>query len=163
MGEVARLSLFFPHGANILCVNADAAQQSVVAAATGDRSRPVALIDAKDTYTAREWLNAAQDQPASQGAQLLSVVLVGYDPEERWSLAVLLSELRDLDATAAIEVVLIADGPANSLPVFISDYPRLTVVPSDFHAVDRWVCVVRGLVVAAIDSAAPWKLLSRAE
>ncbi|MBB6406306.1 hypothetical protein [Arthrobacter sp. AZCC_0090] len=95
--------------------------------------------------------------------QLPSVVLVGYDPEERWSLAVLLSELRDLDAAAGIGVVLIADGPAYSLPVFISDYPRLAVVPPDFHAADRWVCVVRGLVVAACDSSAPWKVVSRAE
>lgn len=161
MAEVERLPLFFPQGSNILCVNTDAAQQSVVNQGIGDRCRPVALIDAKDTYAAREWLNAAQGQPASQGVPLPSVVLVGYDPEERWSLAVLLSELRNLDA--AIEVVLIADGPTYSLPVFIGDYPWLTVVPSDFHAVDRWAVLVRRLVVAAFDSAAPWKVLHRAE
>jgi hypothetical protein len=123
----------------------------------------VALIDAKDTYAAREWLNAAKDQPASQGVQMPSVVLVGYNPEERWSLAVLLSEVRDLDAAAAIEVVLMADGPAYSLPVFISDYPRLTVVPSDFHVTDQSACAVGGIVAAACDSAAPWKVSPRAE
>lgn len=149
--------------ANVLCVNADAAQQSVLIRAMREGDAAVAITNAEDTYAARERLHAVQDRSSGQAGQLPGIVLVGYDPEERWSLAVLLSELRDLGVRSAIKVVLIADGPAYSLPVCITDYPLLTVVPPDFHVVDDWVGVVRELMVTTFDSAVPGKAFPHPE
>jgi hypothetical protein len=163
MLQVAHLPLLFLQSANVLCINTDAAQQSVLTRAIREGNSAVAIIDAADTYAARERLHAVQDRSSGQAVRAPSVVLIGYEPEERWSLAVLLSELRDLGASSAIEVVLIADGPAYSLPVCLTDYPLLTVVPTDFHVVDEWVDVVRELMVTALDSAVPGKAFPNAE
>ena len=56
------------------------------------------------------------------------VAVIGYEPQELWSLIVLLSHLESGDAQGT-EVVLIAEGPVWALPVLITDFPRLTVVP----------------------------------
>jgi hypothetical protein len=58
-----------------------------------------------------------------------SLVVVGYEPDESWSLTVLLSQLLDHGMDDCPEVVLVAEGPRWALPVLVTDFPRLTVVP----------------------------------
>ncbi|UNK47741.1 hypothetical protein [Arthrobacter sulfonylureivorans] len=106
----------------------DALQEWAKATATNVSEYP-------DTFVTRQWLrgianNAAGSSETKQHADggMPVVAVIGYEPQELWSLIVLLSHLESGDAQGT-EVVLIAEGPVWALPVLITDFPRLTVVP----------------------------------
>ncbi|MGW6172156.1 hypothetical protein ACWF5H_01565 [Arthrobacter sp. NPDC055138] len=89
-----------------------------------------------DTFFTREWLRSISTEvpscsEAKQDAdsQMPVAMVIGYEPQELWSLIVLLSHLESDESTQRTEVVLIAEGPVWALPVLVTDFPRLTVVP----------------------------------
>lgn len=107
----------------------DALQEWAKTTATSLREYP-------DTFVTQQWLrgisnNAAGGNEAEQYAdgRMPAVMVIGYEPQELWSLIVLLSHLESDDVTQGTEVVLIAEGPVWALPVLVTDFPRLTVVP----------------------------------
>ncbi|WP_142046083.1 hypothetical protein [Arthrobacter sp. SLBN-100] len=93
-------------------------------------------INHRDTFAAREWLRAVTqearleyvDVPAPPALRAL-VAVVDYNPEEIWSLTVMLGQLMELEPSVEVEVVVVAEGRRWALPVLVADFPRLTMVP----------------------------------
>lgn len=94
------------------------------------------VVECPNTFEVRQFLqgNVSQLPVGSQladfvGTQLPDAIVIGYDPVELWSLIVLLSHLHPAGETPDTAVVLIAEGPSWTLPVLVTDYPQLFVVP----------------------------------
>lgn len=112
------------------------------------------LTNHKDTFAAREWLwgvmqeargtqevsGTSAAQPVALGQYLQGnrhgsavsrlrtlVVVVEYNPDETWSLTVMLALLMELEPAVQVEVVVVAEGRRWALPVLVADFPKLTM------------------------------------
>lgn len=119
------------------------------------RASAFELIIHKDTFAARDWLwgvmrdaRGTQELPGTDPAESVArqetlqengdeptggplqtlVVVVEYNPEESWSLTVMLALLMELEPAVQVDVVVVAEGRRWALPVLVADFPRLTMV-----------------------------------
>lgn len=84
----------------------------------------VFLLDASEGRVALSWLTGVLTRPGARQA----VVLVRAQPES-WATAALLAAIRCQRDYDEVDVVVAAEGRRDMLPVLITDFPGLRVVP----------------------------------
>ena len=114
------------------------------------KTTATSLREYPDTFFARKWLRGISNEVAGGNeaeqyadGRMPGVAVIGYEPQELWSLIVLLSHLESGDGAQGTEVVLIAEGPVWALPVLVTDFPRLTVVPPGASGCEPLVVALR--------------------
>lgn len=145
-----------PTRPTVLCVNTGGAGSFHLRSKLREwaAAAPAELIEYANTAEARSWVGAAmnRDEPRTGTKNPVprppSLVVVGYQPDESWSLTVLLSQLLDHGMDDCPEVVLVAEGPRWVLPVLVTDFPRLTVVPPGEEGREALVGILDKVITA---------------
>jgi hypothetical protein len=93
------------------------------------------VLNFSDTFAARERLHAIALESREENRYTTAnvtpsalVVVIDYNPEEIWSLTTMMTQLLDLEPLTKAHVVLVIEGWLWALPVFVTDFPRLTTI-----------------------------------